>query len=143
MEENEKRGRHRPKIEEKSDVSNERNGIHPKFKLLSETVFCFHAVLIITFIVLTFLCPLYLIVVILLVQRGMFWYFDGCIVTHLERKICGNEYYDFLREFAYRMTGIEISRGSAKTMNVVIFASIAILAIVIFFYKKFWPTFRK
>lgn len=125
------------KFKEKDDDGRERSGLHPRIALSSELAFSFHIIVIIIFVILAFLCPLYILIAILVIQRGMFWYFEGCIINSFERKICGNKHYDFLKEFAYRMTGSEVKSGTSKIMDIVLFSSMAFIALAIFFYKKF------
>jgi hypothetical protein len=129
--------RKKEKLKEKVDDSSERSGLHPKITLASEFGFCFHIIVIIIFVILAYLCPLYILIAILVIQRGMFWYFGGCIINSFERKLCGNKHYDFLKEFAYRMTGKEVESRTSKIMDIILFSSMALIAFIIFFYKKF------
>lgn len=111
------------------------NPYHPGYKFNSEVLFKIHLIVIIAFIVLAFVAPLGAIILVAF-HRALFIYNRGCIINQLERKVCGNPQYDFFQELGYRLSGRHIGKSGSKRFDVILIASILVIAVLAFIYRR-------
>jgi len=95
-------------------------------EVVSGILFSFHIILIVLVIVLSFMIPLYALIIIVVLWQLHLNYFGGCIITLTQREIDGlSPKYTFFQDYVYKVTGKHIGETGVNIISI-------ILAIIIF-----------
>jgi len=111
-------------------------------EVISGILFSFHIILIVLVIVLSFMVPLYALIIIVVLWQLHLNYFGGCIITLTQRKIDGlDPKYTFFQDYVYKVTGKHIGETGVNIISIII--AIVIFSISIITNIRRWKLNNK
>lgn len=127
------------KQKEKEQRKQNQTGVHETTTLKTELLFVLHVMVIIIIVIIAIYAPLAATIVLLLVHRAMFIYFEGCILNQCERYVSDNPRYQFFQELAFRITGIIPDKITGKKISIttdyILVTTVLLIAIAVFISK--------
>lgn len=108
-------------------------------EVISGVLFSFHIILIVLVIVLSFMVPLYALIIIVVLWQLHLNYFGGCIITLTQRQVDGlDPKYTFFQDYVYKVTGKHITETGVNIISIIL--AILIFSISIITNINRWKT---
>lgn len=105
--------------------------------LLAKVVFITHIVIFLILIILSVYAPILVVVACLVLHRLQIYWFKGCVINHLERKLRKDDHYHFFSELSLQLTGSPLDQKGIRDFDRAVALIVIGGAVGIYLLKRF------